>query len=49
MNILHTCAITLNQCVLSVKISNFWRSVAPMRGLAGKLRGTLTINIETLA
>jgi hypothetical protein len=38
-----------NQCVVFVKTFNSWHSVAPMHGPAGKLRRTLTINIEALA
>ena len=49
MEVLHTYPFTPNQCVLFVKTFNSWHSVAPMRGPAGKLRRTLTINIEALA
>jgi hypothetical protein len=49
MNVLHTYQFTPNQCVLFVKTFNSWHSVAPMHGPPGKLRRTLTINIEALA
>ena len=49
MEVLHTYPFTPNQCVLFVKTFNSWHSVAPMHGPAGKLRRTLTINIEALA
>ena len=45
----HTYPFTPNQCVLFVKTFNSWHSVAPMHGPPGKLRRTLTINIEALA
>ena len=49
MEVLHTYPFTPNQCVVFVKTFNSWHSVAPMHGPAGKLRRTLTINIEALA
>lgn len=49
MDVLHTYEFAPNQGVLFVKTFNSWHSVAPMHGPAGKLRRTLTINIETLA
>lgn len=49
MEVLHTYPFTPNQCVLFVKTFNSWHSVAPMRGPAGRLRRTLTINIEALS
>lgn len=49
MEVLHTYPFTPNQCVLFVKTFNSWHSVAPMHGPTGKLRRTLTINIEALA
>ena len=48
MDVLHTYPFAPNQCVLFVKTFNSWHSVAPMRGPAGRLRRTLTINIEAL-
>ena len=49
MDVLHTYPFTPNQCVVFVKTFNSWHSVAPMHGPAGKLRRTLTINIDAIA
>lgn len=48
MDVLHTYPFTPNQCIVFVKTFNSWHSVAPMQGPAGRLRRTLTINIEAL-
>jgi hypothetical protein len=48
MEVLHTYPFTPNQCVVFVKTFNSWHSVAPMHGPRGRLRRTLTINIEAL-
>ncbi|MFL5332935.1 MAG: hypothetical protein ACJ8H8_07085 [Geminicoccaceae bacterium] len=49
MDVLHTYPFTPNQCVVFIKTFNSWHSVAPMRGPHGKLRRTLTINIDAAA
>lgn len=36
-----------NQCVLFIKTYDSWHAVTPLRGPAGALRKTLTINIES--
>lgn len=48
MRVVHTYPFTPNQCILFVKTFNSWHSIAPMHGPAGRLRRTLTINIEAL-
>jgi hypothetical protein len=48
MEVLQTYEFTPNQAVIFVKTFNSWHSVRPMSGVAGMLRRTLTVVIETM-
>ena len=48
IDVLKTFPFVPNQCILFVKTYNSWHSVQPMTGPAGRLRKTLTINIEEI-